>query len=67
MARAARPEIGWRRLDTTDPGAVPPGPWLDWHEDAFTCPPGADPVARTDVALHAFVAGPTPGCSSTRR
>ena len=61
VSRAVRPEIGWRLLDTADPGVVPAGPWLDWHEDAFTCPPGADAVARTDVSLHAFVQGPHTG------
>ena len=61
VARAERREIGWRRLDTTDAARVPAGPWLDWHEDAFTCPPGAEPLARTDVSLHAFVQGPHTG------
>jgi GMP synthase-like glutamine amidotransferase len=61
VSRAVRPEVGWRRLDTIDPSRVPAGPWLDWHEDAFTCPPGAEPVARTDVSLHAFVQGPHTG------
>ncbi len=58
VRRASRPEIGWRLLDTVDPALVPAGPWLDWHEDAFTCPPRAQALARTDVSLHAFVDGP---------
>ena len=61
VARASRPEIGWRLLETADPARVPAGPWLDWHEDAFTCPPGAEALASTDVCLHAFVAGPHTG------
>jgi GMP synthase-like glutamine amidotransferase len=61
VGRASRPEIGWRRLDTVDAALVPAGPWLDWHEDAFTCPPGARAVAHTDVSLHAFVQGPHTG------
>jgi GMP synthase-like glutamine amidotransferase len=61
VARATRPEIGWRLLDTVDPARVPAGPWLDWHEDAFTCPPGAEALASTDVSLHAFIAGPHTG------
>ena len=61
VSPAVRPEVGWVRLDTVDPSRVPAGPWLDWHEDAFTCPPGADAVARTDVSLHAFVQGPHTG------
>ncbi len=61
VTRAIRPEVGWRHLDTEDPTRIPAGPWLDWHEDAFTCPPGAEAVARTDVSLHAFVQGPHTG------
>jgi len=61
VVRASRPEIGWRLVDTTDASRVPGGPWLDWHQDAFTCPPGAEPLATTDVSLHAFVAGPHTG------
>jgi len=58
VARASRSEIGWRRLRTEDPERVPAGPWLDWHEDAFTCPPDAVALASTEVSLHAFAQGP---------
>jgi len=61
VTRASRPEIGWRLLDTADASRMPAGPWLDWHEDAFTCPPGAEPLATTEVSLHAFVEGPHTG------
>ena len=61
VARASRTEIGWRLLDTVDASRMPPGPWLDWHEDAFTCPPRAEALAATDVSLHAFVQGPHTG------
>jgi GMP synthase (glutamine-hydrolysing) len=54
VVRASRPEIGWRLLDTTDAARMPAGPW---HQDAFTCPPDAEPLATTDVSLHAFVQG----------
>jgi GMP synthase-like glutamine amidotransferase len=55
--RAPRPEIGWRRVDTDDPERIPAGPWVVWHEDAFSAPPGADVVARTEVSLHAYILG----------
>jgi GMP synthase-like glutamine amidotransferase len=55
--RAPRPEFGWRLVDTADADRVPPGPWLVWHEERFSAPPGADEVARTEVSLHAFVLG----------
>jgi GMP synthase-like glutamine amidotransferase len=61
VAKASRPEVGWRLVDTVDRSVVPAGPWLDWHEDCFTCPPGAEPLASTEVSLHAFVQGPHTG------
>jgi len=57
VSRADRTEIGWRTLESRDPDRVPEGPWLVWHEDAFTVPPGAEALARTEVSLHAFVSG----------
>ena len=36
---------------------MPEGPWLLWHEDAVIPPPGAVVVARTDVAVQAYVKG----------
>ncbi len=61
VERAPAPEIGWRLVATDDPGRIPPGPWVSWHEDRFTAPPGAEAVARTDVSLQAFVLGPFTG------
>jgi len=55
--RAPEREIGWRLLDTDDPAAIPPGPWVSWHEDRFDPPPGARVVARTGHSLQAFIAG----------
>lgn len=52
---APQPEIGWRRIDTDDPGMVPPGPWMQWHYDRFTVPPEATELARTEVGPQAFV------------
>jgi GMP synthase (glutamine-hydrolysing) len=57
VSRADQPEIGWRALDSLDPDRIPPGPWLVWHEDAFSVPPGAEALARTEVSPHAFVSG----------
>ena len=57
-ASAPGPEIGWLLLDTTDAGLVEPGPWLVWHLDVMTCPPGGKPVARTDGGVQAFTHGP---------
>ncbi len=57
VTRGARTEIGWVRIRTTDPTRVGAGPWLNWHDDVITCPPGAEVIATSDLALQAFVAG----------
>ena len=54
---ASRTELGWTTVRTTDPGGIGTGPWLNWHEDAFTCPPGAELLATTDIAPQAYVKG----------
>ena len=58
VARAPRPEVGWLDIETSAPEIVPPGPWLQWHRDAFTLPPGAELLARSLVGPQAFRAGP---------
>lgn len=57
VGRAPRPERGLTTIESLD-GSVPAGPWMEFHYDAFTLPPGATPLARTDVALQAFSHGP---------
>jgi GMP synthase-like glutamine amidotransferase len=52
------PELGWREIETDDPGSIPAGPWLEWHYERFTTPPGAVEVARTGDAAQAFRMGP---------
>jgi GMP synthase-like glutamine amidotransferase len=52
------PELGWREIETDDPGLVPAGPWLEWHYDRFCTPPGATELARTSDAPQAFRLGP---------
>lgn len=51
------PEIGWSPVQTDDPDLFEAGPWLIWHLDAMTAPPGADAVARTERATQAFAIG----------
>ncbi|HEV7494315.1 type 1 glutamine amidotransferase [Baekduia sp.] len=57
VAPAARPEVGWLDVETLVPEVVPPGPWLQWHRDAFTLPPGAELLARSLVCVQAFRRG----------
>ena len=59
--RAARPEIGWHRVELTDAGRADPvfGPLapgfeaFEWHSYEFPLPPGAVALARSDVSLQA--------------
>jgi len=51
---APTPELGWTEIETDDPALVPPGPWLEWHFERFTTPPGATEIARTPHAPQAF-------------
>jgi GMP synthase-like glutamine amidotransferase len=55
---APQPELGWTTIETDEPELVPPGPWLEWHYDRFTTPPGATEIARTGAASQAFRHGP---------
>ena len=48
------PELGWTEIETDEPELVSRGPWLQWHYDRFTPPPGATEIARTDKASQAF-------------
>jgi GMP synthase-like glutamine amidotransferase len=51
---APTPELGWTEIETDEPELVPPGPWLEWHYDRFSTPPGATEIARTGAATQAF-------------
>jgi GMP synthase-like glutamine amidotransferase len=58
VERSPTPELGWREIETDDPDAIPPGPWLEWHFERFSTPPGATELARTGAATQAFRLGP---------
>ncbi len=59
--RASRPEIGWHRVEVTEQGRDDPllGPLapsfgaFQWHGYEFPLPPGAVPLARSEVCLQA--------------
>jgi GMP synthase-like glutamine amidotransferase len=57
IERAAQPELGWCAIQSTAPDLVPNGPWLQWHFDAFTLPPGATQVASSRAGVQAFTHG----------
>ena len=51
-------EIGWYEIDpTTADAPFPRGPWLEWHHDCFTLPPGAELLATTPDAPQLFRIG----------
>jgi len=54
---APRKEIGWSVIDTYDPELIPPGPWLEFHQDRFHPPAHAEVLATNEVGVQAFVLG----------
>jgi GMP synthase-like glutamine amidotransferase len=61
VARAPHPEVGWMEVETLAPELIDAGPWLQWHRDAFTLPPGAELLARSPAGVQAFRLGPNLG------
>jgi GMP synthase-like glutamine amidotransferase len=55
---APEAEIGWQMVQSDDPDRVPEGPWLEWHYQRLTLPPGAQELARSAVGVQAFTSGP---------
>ena len=55
-------EIGWFEIGDGDvPNPVGPGPWMEWHHDGFTPPPGADVLARNGAGVQLIRIGRTVG------
>lgn len=61
VERAPTPEIGWYRVDSDRPDVLPDGPYLQWHADRFSVPPGATELARSPAGPQAFALGPAVG------
>ncbi len=55
------PEVGWRQIESDKPDVVASGPWMQWHSDRFTVPPGATELARSASGPQAFVDGRSVG------
>ncbi|MBY6539544.1 type 1 glutamine amidotransferase [Rhodococcus sp. BP-349] len=58
VTRAAESEHGFVTVRTESDELIPQGPWMQFHDDTFTLPPGAEPLATSAAALQAFVSGP---------
>jgi GMP synthase-like glutamine amidotransferase len=52
--RLPTPEIGWIEVSSNDLERIPSGPWIAWHEDGFTAPPLAYPLATNAYGTQAF-------------
>jgi GMP synthase-like glutamine amidotransferase len=50
-------EIGWQDIETDVPDVIAAGPWMEWHYDVVTLPPGATEMARTAVGPQAWTRG----------
>ena len=55
---APKAELGWHMVDSVDDETVPAGPWLEWHYQRFTLPPGTKQLAHSAVGVQAFTSGP---------
>lgn len=61
VAPAPRAEVTWREIESLDPELITPGPWVLWHEDLFTLPPGGRLLAGRDTEAIAFACGTSVG------
>ncbi len=50
-------EVGWFTVDSDVPDSIPDGPYMQWHTDRFSLPPGAKELARSPVGPQAYVIG----------
>lgn len=55
---AERGEVGWLRVESTDDQLCGPGPWLQFHSDVLTCPPGTRATGSTPCGPQGFVLDP---------
>jgi GMP synthase-like glutamine amidotransferase len=54
VERAREPEIGWCSIVSDLPEVIVEGPWMQWHYDVVTVPPGAEELARSMVGPQAW-------------
>lgn len=51
---AAHPELGWFSHESYDQALCPPGPWVQFHGDTFTLPPGSRLLGRSESGPQGF-------------
>lgn len=54
VEKAPVTEIGWHHVMTAVPDVVAEGPWMQWHVDGFTAPPGAEVLAKSPAGVQAI-------------
>ena len=57
VERAPRAEFGWGKVETSEPTAIAPGPWFQWHVDRFQLPAAVEVLAENEACIQAFRAG----------
>jgi GMP synthase-like glutamine amidotransferase len=58
VGRAPRSERGFVTLGSDDPELLEAGAWMEFHDDAFTLPPGGLAMAANENGVQAFTLGP---------
>ncbi len=61
VTRARELCVDWGTVEVAKGAPITRGPWLRWHEDVFTVPPGAREIARCGELPLAFAAGRSVG------
>ncbi|WP_045823801.1 type 1 glutamine amidotransferase [Williamsia herbipolensis] len=56
VTRSPHPEVGFATVESTR-DFIDSGPWMQWHFDHFTVPPGAELIAHNPNGAQAFVSG----------
>ena len=54
-----RGEVGWFDVTSLDERLCPAGPWLQFHSDVFTVPPGARLLGTSPLGAQGFAVDPT--------
>ncbi len=63
VENAPTTEIGWYEIGPADgvENPIGAGPWMEWHHDRLTPPPGAEVLAVSEIAVQLFRIGRSVG------
>ncbi|CAB4363001.1 unannotated protein [freshwater metagenome] len=57
VSKASTAEIGWMQIVSDLPHVIADGPWMQWHYDVVTVPPGATELACSAAGTQAWQMG----------